>query len=87
MSAGFGKGGERDLQWEERLEVVELVVQASDEGEDEGAVLDGLADVGEVVGEDLEALAVVADGEITLLQMMEFGGEVDGVLFAVAEEL
>lgn len=84
---GLGEGGERDLQRQEGAKVVELVVEAANEHEDEGAVLDGLADVGKVVGEDLEPAAVVTYGEITLLEMMDLSGEVDGALLAIAEEV
>nr|CAD39827.3 OSJNBa0079F16.8 [Oryza sativa Japonica Group] len=87
LCASLGERREQDLQRQEGLEVVEFVVEAADEGEDERPILDRFTDVGEVVGEDLESPAVVADGEVTLLQMMELGGEVDGAPLAVAEEL
>lgn len=87
LCMGLGEGGERDLQRQEGAKVVELVVEAANEHEDEGAVLDGLADVGKVVGEDLEPAAVVTYGEITLLEMMDLSGEVDGAPLAIAEEV
>lgn len=47
-------------------------------------VVDGLA---EHVGHQLEAPAIVGDGEIVLREGAELGIEIDGVSFLVPEEL
>jgi len=44
----------------------EPFVEAADDVEDEGAVLNSFAKVSEVIGHALELLAVIGDGEITL---------------------
>ena len=61
----------------------EPFVEAADDVEDEGAVLNGFAEVGEVVGHALELLAVIGDGEITLHKSSELGVKDEGASLAV----
>ena len=65
----------------------EPFVEAADDVEDEGAVLNGFAEVGKVVGHALELLAVIGDGEITLHKSSELGVEDEGASLAVTQEL
>jgi hypothetical protein len=65
----------------------EPFVEAADDVEDEGAVLNSFAKVGEVVGHALELLAVIGDGEITLHKSSELGIENEGARLAVTQEL
>lgn len=46
LCASLSEGREWDLQRQERLEFVELVVEAANEGDDKRPVLDGFADIG-----------------------------------------
>jgi len=62
-------------------------VEAADDVEDEGAVLNGFAEVGEVVGHALELFAVIGDGEITLHKSSELGVEDEGASLAVTQAL
>ena len=62
-------------------------VEAADDVEDESAVLNGFAEIGEVVGHTLELLAVIGDGEITLHESSELGVEDEGASLTVAQEL
>ena len=62
-------------------------VEAADDVEDESAVLNGFAEIGEVVGHALELLAVIGDGEITLHKSSELGVEDEGASLTVAQEL
>jgi hypothetical protein len=64
------------------------VIVAAKERQNQGLIADGLANVGERVGEILELSAVVADGEVALRSVAEVGLELDGaVLLVVAEEV
>jgi len=58
-------------------------IEAADDVEDEGAVLNGFAEVGEVVGHALELFVVIGDGEITLHKSSELGIEDEGASLAV----
>jgi len=62
-------------------------VEAADDVEDEGAVLNGFAKVGEVVGHALELLAVIGDREITLHKSSELGVEDEGASLAITPRI
>jgi hypothetical protein len=69
------KRGERHIIWEKRAKLAKLVVEATDDGEDEGFVGDFLADVAERVGKRLELGAVVMDGHVSLGHLVELNIE------------
>ena len=62
-------------------------MEEADDVENESAVLNGFAKIGEVVGHVLELLAVVGDGEIILHECSELGVENEGASLAVTQEL
>ena len=66
---------------------LEALTEAPDQIEDEGAIRDGFADVGEGGSQALELAAVVGDGEITLAEVVKLGVEVEGTSFTIAEKL
>jgi hypothetical protein len=59
------------------------VIKVAKEHQNQGLVADGLADIGERVGEGLELGAVVADGEVVLRGVAEVGLKLDGVMLLV----
>jgi hypothetical protein len=66
--------------------VCELGAQTTHGVDDEVLVSEGVADVGEGVGEALEAAAVVVDGEVALLEAVEVLEGIDGALRRIVEE-
>src|SRR6185503_14292219 len=67
--------------------VTELVVEAAQNIEDEGAIVDDLAEVPELGRHGLHLAAVVADGQLTLREGAELGVKAQRSSFAVAQEL
>ena len=66
---------------------VELVIEAADEGEHEELVIDRHPEIAEAVGHTLQALAVLRDAEVPLLEVAELGIEEDDARLLVAKEL
>jgi hypothetical protein len=69
------------------FDVGEVLVEAADHVQHQGAVGDGLAKIGEGVGHGLELPAVVGDGQITLAEVAELGVEVQCAGLSVPEKL
>lgn len=68
-------------------EVLEALVEATNNVEDEGKVRNDLVEVNEGVSHGAHATAVVHDGEITLHKQLEFSINVEGTGLPVPEEL
>jgi hypothetical protein len=66
---------------------LESFAEAAQDVEHQGAVLDGLAKVGERVGEALHLAAIVIDGEGALGERAELGVDEHGARRVVVEEL
>lgn len=67
--------------------VPEARTKAAEEVEDEGRLRNGVADVAESVGEHLDVLGLVGDGELALHERVELLVEVDSPSLAVAAKL
>jgi hypothetical protein len=78
------EGGERPGPLQVGLDVIVLLVQASEDLKNKGTVLHMLA---EVVNHPLHPAAVVIDTQIALYEEPKLGVEVEGVHLVVAEEL
>jgi hypothetical protein len=75
------------LGGEDGLDVAEFLGQATEEVQNLAWLGDGVADVAQVVGELLELVALVRDGQIPLDNIAELSFEKNGALqFVVAEE-
>jgi hypothetical protein len=75
---------ERDV----RDGVVKTRVEATNDVVDEILVADRSAEAGKAIRHDLHARAIVKDGQVTLVEVAEFGAEVDGAhVLVVAEEI
>jgi hypothetical protein len=72
---------------EDGVEVFEVFVQLTQDVQHENVIGDVDAEVGEGVGEALHLSTVVNDAEVTLNKAPEVGIDVEGVSFAVAEEV
>jgi hypothetical protein len=84
--ASLHEGWERDLHGQYRGHHLVAAVEPADQLEGERAVGDRFVDVGEGVGEVLEAATVVGDGEIALDGAAELGANVDGASRLVVTE-
>jgi hypothetical protein len=65
----------------------ELLVEATDDVEDECAVGDVIAKANQCIPHGLETPAVVGDGEVALDEGAELGVEEESTLLPIAEEL
>jgi hypothetical protein len=67
--------------------VRELLVQAADDIEDEGAVMDDLAKATEGIRHGLHLAAIVVDEVVTLDEDVKLGVEMESPHLAIAKEL
>jgi hypothetical protein len=81
------EGGEWLGALEVDLHVGELLVQTAQHIEDEGAVMDDLAEITKSLSHPLHLAAIVADRKIDLHKNTELGIEAKGASFAIAKEL
>ena len=70
-----------------RDNVAVLFVEAPQHVEDEGAIINNLAKVAQIVSHALHLAAIVRDGEVALLEDAEIGVEVERPSFVVAAEM
>jgi hypothetical protein len=82
--ANVVEGGEQPCPLQVGLDMIVLLVQAPKDLENKGMVLHVLV---EVVSHSLHPAAVVVDAQIALYEEPKLSVEVEGVCFAVAEEL
>jgi hypothetical protein len=68
------------------VRIGELGAEPAHRVDDEVPISDGVADISECVGEALEAAAIVVDGEISLLQVVEILQSIHSALGCVVEE-
>jgi len=81
------EGAKRPVTTDVATDGGELLVEAADEGEDEQLVVDRRTKVGEVISHRLQALAVVRDTQVPLLEVTELSVEEDGARLLVSKEL
>ena len=87
LGADLDEGGERPLALEEEAERAEPVGEAAENIHGEGAVGDGLAELGERIRQGLHPTAVVGDGEGALLKSAKLSIHEKDTSFMVAGEL
>jgi hypothetical protein len=87
IGADVVEGRERPLAGNKLSHDLESFAEAVQDVEHQGVVLDGLAKVGERVGEALHLAAIVVDGEGALGERAELGVDDHGARRAVVEEL
>ena len=81
------EAGERLPQLDVRHHGAELLAEAAQQGEDEGAVTNGVAELAKRGGHRLEAAAEVRDEGGALLDGAKLGEQQEGARLALPEEL
>jgi len=71
------------LAGDELRHELETFIEAAQDVQHEGAVLDGLAKISKCIGHGLHLAAEVVDGEGTLAESAEFGVEEHGAGLAI----
>jgi len=84
--AGGLEGGEGAIHLQIGHHVMEFTIETMKKGEDEGAVVDGIAKLCQGSGHHLEVMAEVGDGLPSLLGSVELSGE-KSTQFVLPEEL
>jgi hypothetical protein len=87
ISTNVGEGREWPLAGDELGHELEPFVEATQDVEHQGAVLDWLTEVGQGISHAFHLAAIVVDGESTLTEGAKLGVEEHGTRLTVVEEL